>query len=178
MRAGRSPYQPQPRVRAAAAAPAGAALPHSRSCPLPARASASSPPMPLFLLLLLVLLLLLEDAGAQQGEWFPGKAGARGEPAGRQGCGPRAESDARRGGAGCLPRVGSPGPALARLSGKAGISLLSPQRGAAVLFFFLARPFIFLKRGERDPAIKAPFLVLDCFSRENLWGRKKDGLET
>lgn len=45
-------------------------------------------------------------------------------------------------------------------------------------FFFLARPFIFLKRGERDPAIKAPFLVLDCFSRENLWGRKKDGLET
>lgn len=40
-----------------------------------------------------------------------------------------------------------------------------PQRGATVLFFFffLARPFIFLKRGERDLVIKAAFLVLGYF---------------
>lgn len=144
VRAGRSPHQP--RVRAAAAAPAGAALPHSHSGPLPPRSSSSSsPPMPPFLLLLLVLLLLLEDAGAQQGEWLvprecavrgaPRAAGeARGEPAGRQGCGPGAGSATLREGAGCLACVGSPGPALARWSCKARISLLSPS--LAQLYFF------------------------------------------
>ena len=54
--------------------------------------------MPLFLLLLLILLLLLEDAGAQQGEWFPrsarraeprgGAVGAPREPPGRRVSGP------------------------------------------------------------------------------------------
>lgn len=55
--------------------------------------------MPVCLLLLLILILLLEDAGAQQGEWFPG-----GEwRAGRRGCGvsgPAAEAADTPGGQG------------------------------------------------------------------------------
>ena len=66
-----------------------AAFPLSRSYPLPFRSNSSSTsfPRPLFLLLLLILLLLLEDAGAQQGEFFPRsavRAGPRG-PWGRRG---------------------------------------------------------------------------------------------
>lgn len=169
VRAGRSPYHP--RVRAAAAAPAGAALPRSQSCPRPPRSRSSSPPMPPSLLLLLVLLLLLEDAGAQQGEWFPGSA-RRGESprgAGAAGlgapgrCGTRLRCEGRRGGR-------SPG-GVAKLG-----SACCPPAWRGVTF--LARPFIFLKRGERDPAVKASFLVLDYFSRENLWGEEKDVLET
>lgn len=81
VRAGHSPQRFL--VRAAVAAPARAALPLSRSYPLPLRSNSSSSafPRPLFLLLVLILLLLLEDAGAQQGEFFPRsapRAGPRG----------------------------------------------------------------------------------------------------
>lgn len=139
VRAGRSPHSP--RARAAAAAPARAALPHSHSSLHPPRCDSSSP-MPLFLLSLLILLLLLEDAGAQQGEWSPGNA-RRVEPrdgggAGRV-CGAPGPRAFRRicdapGACGALPCVGRPGRALERLSGKGGISLLSPN--LARLYFF------------------------------------------
>lgn len=109
VRAGRSPYHP--RVRAAAAAPAGAALPNSHSCPLPPRSSSSSSPMPQFLLLLLVLLLLLEDAGAQQGEWFPGNARCV-EPRGRR---RRGESLRGAGAAGLEPSLPLAGKVLGAL---------------------------------------------------------------
>lgn len=140
VRAGHSPQRFL--VRAAVAAPARAALPLSRSYPLPFRSNSSSTsfPRPLFLLLLLILLLLLEDAGAQQGEFFPRSAllaGPRGPwgavgASGMQGVRVVRESADAQGTCGALRCLARPGPALAGLNCKAWLSVF-PQVGAALL---------------------------------------------
>ena len=97
-------------------------------------------PRPLFLLLLLILLLLLEDAGAQQGEFFPRSAllaGPRGPwgavgASGMQGVRVVRESADAQGTCGALRCLARPGPALAALNCKAWLSVF-PQVGAALL---------------------------------------------
>lgn len=181
VRAGHSPHRFL--VRAAAAAPARAAIPLSRSYPLPPRSNSSSPssfPMPLFLLLLLILLLLLEDAGAQQGEWFPRSArraeprvgaGGRapGEPPGRRVSGPLMNLQTR--GVGAVRFGAWPDLAPHSLGWVAEMGCLLSAKLARLYFWGI--PFIFLKRGNWDLAVKASFWVLYSSTGESLGEEKK-----
>lgn len=180
VRAGHSPHRFL--VRAAAAAPARAAIPLSRSYPLPPRSNSSSPssfPMPLFLLLLLILLLLLEDAGAQQGEWFP-RSARHAEPRGGRGGGVEGaswapgvravnESADARGRCGALRCVSRPGPALAGLSWWDGLSVV-PQVGAALL---LGNPIHFSEKRELRLCCEGLLLGIVFF----YWGKSWRGKE-
>lgn len=131
LRAARSPQGP--RGQAAPAATVRAPLPSAGCCPLPPGRNSSSRPG-----LLLLLLLLLQDVGAQQGEWWPGRVG--------------------------LQRLLAVEGTWGRTERCCYTTLYVPRGGSATLclkfvpLYFSARPFISLKRGTWDTAMEASFL--------------------
>lgn len=130
----RAAHSPQgPRGQAAPAATGRAPLPSAGCCPLPPGRNSSSRPG-----LLLLLLLLLQDVGAQQGEWWPGRVG--------------------------LQRLLAVEGTWGRTERCCYTTLYVPRGGSATLclkfvpLYFSARPFISLKRGTWDTAMEASFL--------------------